>query len=145
MSLQQRVHLAERPVTTEGEGGDTTSVEENKAVIRRWIEARNANDVETAVAEWADERQERLRGAFDSITKGFPDIQMVVHELIAEGDKVAIWFTVHGTHLGTYAGIPATGKKIEWSAVDLYTVVNGQIADLRRQARSLKEVLLDLQ
>jgi steroid delta-isomerase-like uncharacterized protein len=121
------------------------SIEENKAVIRRWIEARNANDVETAVAQWADQKQESLRGAFDRFTEVFPDIQVVVHELIAEGDKVAIWFTVHGTHLGTYADVPATGKTIEWSIVDLYTVVNGKIAGLRRQAPSLKNILLALE
>ena len=121
------------------------SIEDNKAVIRRWVEARNASDVEAAVALWAEERQERLRASFNRFTEGFPDIQFTVHELIAEGDKVALWWTLHGTHLGTYADVPATGKPVEWSAVDLYTVVNGQIADLRRQARSLKEVLLDLQ
>ena len=121
------------------------SIEENKAVIRRWIEARNASDVETAVAQWADERQEGLRGAFDRFTEGFPNLQVVVHELIAEGDKVAIWFTLHGTHLGTYAGVPATGKTIEWSGVDLYTVVDGQIAGLKRQAPSLKDLLLEIQ
>ena len=119
------------------------SVEENKAVIRRWVEARNATDVETAVDLWVDERQEGLRGAFNRFTEGFPDLRFTVHELIAEGDKVVLWWTLHGTHSGTYAGVPATGKKIEWSAVDLYTVVNGQIAALKRQARSLKEMLLE--
>ena len=120
------------------------SVEENKAVIHRWIEARNASDVETAVAQWADEQQEWLRGAFDRFTQAFPDIQVTVDELIAEGDKVALWFTLHGTHLGTYADVPATGKMIEWSGVDLYTVVNGKIAALKRQAPSLKDLLLAL-
>ena len=120
------------------------SVEENKAVIRRWIEARNANDVETAVAQWAYEEQESLRGAFDRFTKGFPDIQVTVHELIAEGDKVGMWWTLHGTHLGTYADVPATGETIEWSGVDLYTVINGRIAAYRRVARSLKDVLREL-
>ena len=120
------------------------SIEENKAVIRRWMEARNASDVETAVALWADEKQEWLRGAFDRFTKGFPDIQGTVDELIAEGDKVALWFTLHGTHLGTYAGVPATGKTIEWNAVDLYTVVDGKIAGLKREGRSLKDLLLAL-
>ena len=144
MSRPQSVNLAERPVTTEKEGGVTMSVEENKAVIHRWIEARNASDVETAVAQWADEQQEWLRGAFDRFTQAFPDIQVTVDELIAEGDKVALWFTLHGTHRGTYADVPATGKMIEWSGVDLYTVVNGKIAGLRREAPSLKDLLLAL-
>jgi steroid delta-isomerase-like uncharacterized protein len=121
------------------------SVEENKAVIRRWVEARNTSDVETAVALWADERQEGLRGAFDRFTEGFPDLQFTVHELIAEGDKVVLWWTLHATHLGTYADVSATGKRIEWTAVDFYTVMNGKIADLRRQAPSLKDMLLTVE
>jgi steroid delta-isomerase-like uncharacterized protein len=129
----------------EGEGGDTISAEENKAVIRRWVEARNATDVEAAVALWAKERQEGLRGAFNRFTQGFPDLQFTVHELIAEGDKVVLWWTLHGTHLGTYAEVPATGKRVEWTAVDFYTVVNGRIADLRRQAPSIKDMLLALE
>jgi steroid delta-isomerase-like uncharacterized protein len=120
------------------------SVEENKAVIRRWVAARNASDVETAVSLWIDERQEGLRGAFNRFTEGFPDLQFTAHELIAEGDKVVLWWTLHGTHLGTYAGGPANGQEIEWTSVDFYTVVSGKIADLRRQAPSLKEMLLAL-
>ena len=94
------------------------------------------------MALWADERQERLRGAFNRFTTGFPDLQFSVQELIAEGDKVVLWWTLHGTHLGTYADVPATGKKVEWTAVDFYTIVNGKIADLRRQAPSLRGMLL---
>jgi steroid delta-isomerase-like uncharacterized protein len=121
------------------------SIEENKAVIRRWVEARNASDVDTAVSLWVDERQEGLRAAFNRFTEGFPDLHFTAQALIAEGDQVVLWWTLEGTHRGTYAGIPATGKKIEWTAVDLYTVVGGRIADLRRQAPSLKDSLLALE
>jgi predicted ester cyclase len=118
------------------------SVQENKAVIRRWIEARNANDVETAVAQWTDDRQESIRAAFDRFTEGFSGIQIAMQELVAEGDKVAIWWTFHGTHIGAFADVPATGKAVEYGGVDLYTVVNGKIASLRREGANLRDILL---
>jgi steroid delta-isomerase-like uncharacterized protein len=118
------------------------SVEENKAVIRRWMEARNANDVESAVAQWADGWQDRIRGAFDGFTKGFPDIQITVQEMVAEGDKVAAWWTFRGTHRGVFAGVAATGKTVEYGGADLYTVADGKIASIRRQAANLKQLLL---
>jgi predicted ester cyclase len=129
------------PVAVVREGTDNTSVEENKAVIRRWLEARSTNDVETAVSLFADEMQGILRGAFNGYTEGFSDVQIVLHELLAEGDKVAAWFTLHATHLGTYAGVPATGKRIEWHIVDLYTMVNGRIAGIEREASSITNIL----
>jgi hypothetical protein len=43
----------EKPITTPHEGDDNMSVEENKALIRRWIEARSKDDVEAAVNQWA--------------------------------------------------------------------------------------------
>jgi steroid delta-isomerase-like uncharacterized protein len=94
------------------------------------------------VAQWGPDWQDRLPRAFNAYTEGFSGIQITVQEMVAEGDKVATWFTVHGTHLGTFAGVPATGKTIEWSVVDLYTVVNGKIVACTRRGRSLKDLLL---
>jgi steroid delta-isomerase-like uncharacterized protein len=118
------------------------SEKENKAVIRRWIEARNTDNVEAAVAQWAGDRQDGIRNAFNSFTESFSDIQIAIDELVAEGDKVAIWFAFRGVHRGVFAGVPATGKTVEYGGVDLYTVANGKIASIRRVADSLKDILL---
>jgi steroid delta-isomerase-like uncharacterized protein len=121
------------------------SIEENKAVIRRWVEARNADDVEAAVAQWADDWQERIRRAFNGFTEGFSGIQITVRDLVAEEDKVATWATFRGTHTGVYAGVPATGKAVECRAVDLYTVSDGKITSIRREGDNLREILLSSQ
>ena len=145
MSSELSANLAEKPITALQEGGDNVSVEENKAVVRRWMEARNTNDLEAAVAQWADDWQDRIRGAFDGFTKGFPDIQITVQEMVAEGDKVAAWWTFRGTHAGAFAGVPATGKTVEYDEIDLYTLVDGKIASIRREGANLKEILLSSQ
>ena len=60
---------------------------------------------------------------------GFPDIQWTIEEMVAEGDKVAARFTMRGTHLGTFFGTPATGKKIAVQALNIYRLSGGQIVE----------------
>jgi predicted ester cyclase len=145
MSAEPSANLAEKPITAPLEGDDNMSVEENKAVVRRWIAARNTNDVEAAAAEWDGDWQDRIRKAFDRYTEGFTGIHITIEEMVAEGDKVVAWGTFRGTHTGHFAGVPATGKTVEVGAVDLYTVVDGKIASVRRQGGKLKEILLSPQ
>ena len=112
------------------------SVAENKAIVRDWIAARNTHDIEAAVALWAEEQQAGLRVSFNSFTAAFPDVQIIIQEMIGEGDKVAILWTFLGTHRGPFQGIPATGKTVEWDGIDLYTIRDGKITSLVRQADS---------
>jgi steroid delta-isomerase-like uncharacterized protein len=113
------------------------TLEENKALVRQWIEARNTHNLEAALALWSDEMQDRLRLGFTSVTNAFPDVQVTVEELVAEGNRVALRWTFRGTHLGPYRDISATGKTVNWSGIDIYTVANGRIASIVREADSL--------
>ena len=63
--------------------------------------------------------------------------------MIGEGDKVVVWWILHGTHRGPYLNIPATGKSVEWDGLDLYTLADHKITSLTRKAdsRSLLEQL----
>jgi steroid delta-isomerase-like uncharacterized protein len=60
---------------------------------------------------------------------GFPDIQWTLEELIVEGDRVAARFTMRGTHLGSFLGVPPSGKTIEVKAVNFYRFADGQIVE----------------
>jgi len=58
----------------------------------------------------------------------FPDQRFIVHDLVAEGDKVmATWFWT-GTHTGDMPGFPASGKTIQMSGVTLYYFENDRIS-----------------
>lgn len=60
---------------------------------------------------------------------GFPDIQWSIEEMIAENDKIAIRFTMKGTHKGTFFGVPATEKPIEVRAMNFYRLYDGKIIE----------------
>jgi steroid delta-isomerase-like uncharacterized protein len=59
----------------------------------------------------------------------FPDFHVVIDESVAEGDLAAFRFTCTGTHQGDLMGIPATGKRVEFTGSVFIRVENGKIAE----------------
>jgi steroid delta-isomerase-like uncharacterized protein len=49
--------------------------------------------------------------------------------MLAEGDLVAARDEIQGVHVGTFAGVPATGTRVTVRRIAFYRVVNGQIAE----------------
>ncbi len=109
-----------------------TAVAANKAVVSKWIAAPKTNDLETALSFWSDEWQERLTHGFKGITVSFPDVKVIADDMIAEDDKVVLRWTFKGTHNGPYRDIPATGKVITWTGIDIYTLKEWKIEGIMR-------------
>ena len=59
----------------------------------------------------------------------FPDMKVTTDDIIAEGDKVVIRWTVTGTHQGELMGIPASGKQVTWSGMTIYRFADGKIVE----------------
>ena len=118
------------------------TAETNKIVMRRFLEFIN-----TASESLAQElispnaifhvpgRHEPMRGPagylaiIGMMRGGFPDIQWILEEMVAEGDKVAARFTMRGTHRGTFFGVPPTGKTIAVQAMNIYRLSGGQFVE----------------
>jgi steroid delta-isomerase-like uncharacterized protein len=60
------------------------------------------------------------------LRRGFPDLNVTIEKVIAEGDFVSIRSRVTGTQTGTYRGIPPTGRRISQSQLHMFHVVDGQ-------------------
>ena len=60
---------------------------------------------------------------------GFPNIQWTIEDMITENDKVAVRFTMRGTHQGTFFGVPATEKTIVVQAMNFYRLADDQIIE----------------
>jgi len=59
-----------------------------------------------------------LRGAF-------PDLRFSVVQQIATGPRVVSRWRIQATHLGTFLGMPPTGKTIEDFGVDIFQIAGG--------------------
>ena len=59
----------------------------------------------------------------------FPDCQVTVDDMIAEGDRVVTKKTFTGTHTAELNGIPPTGKRVSIQYVDILRLRDGKIIE----------------
>jgi steroid delta-isomerase-like uncharacterized protein len=117
------------------------STEENKAVFHRYVEAFNKHDLAGALEFCApayvwhgtgvfpDLDLAGCKQVFTALWTAFPDMHVVVEDLIAEGDKVARRYTFRGTHQGDFMGIPATGKRVSWTGILIDRIKDGKFVE----------------
>ena len=116
--------------------------EQNKAVIRRWIKALNAGNLDVADEIYARDfvmhdpgNPDRLPGpegtkqGFAAFLAAFPDLHVTIDDIIAEGDKVVWRVSLTGTHNGEFLGIAPTGKQISNKGITIVRMVDGQFAE----------------
>jgi steroid delta-isomerase-like uncharacterized protein len=63
----------------------------------------------------------------------FEDLVWTVEEMVADGDAVAVRYTMTGTHRGEFAGIPPTGKAVVAQSMAFYRLADGRIVEERAQ------------
>jgi len=118
------------------------STEENKALIRRFIDAIDANDgddwslVDEFVAEdfvahnppapGASLDREGLKQAAEIFRVATPGTHEVAMQ-VAEGDLVVSRIVGRGTHAGELMGIPASNRQIETDGIVIHRVRDGKI------------------
>jgi|SRR5581483_3451517 len=118
------------------------STEENKATIRRFVAALEKHDLD---AVWANFDQqcrfpvltrfginptfENYRRFIVSFFEALPDVHHMIEEMVAEGEKVWVSYTIRGTHEGLLRNVPATHKLVSYSLIAMYRVANGKIVE----------------
>jgi steroid delta-isomerase-like uncharacterized protein len=70
-----------------------------------------------------------LQQSMRMLQAGFPDLQVVIDDLIAEGDQVVARMTMNATHQGDLLGIPPTGKRIIMTAISILRIQGGRIVE----------------
>jgi C-1 hydroxylase len=123
-------------------------LEENKAIVRRFTEELNEGNIAIMDELFSPDFVHlalQLRGLesykqLEIITrKAFPDLHDTIEEIVAEGDKVWIRARVTGTHTGEWrillphtnkkVRLAPTGKKITFTYVGIYRIVNDKIVE----------------
>ncbi len=129
------------------------STEDNKASMRRSIEEGvNQGNIavfdELCAPNWVyhDPANPGVRTLEDykrfvtETRSAFPDFQMTIEDLIAEGDKVVVRGTIRGTNTGdieTPMHIPATGKPITITGISIVRFAGGKAVEVWNQGDSL--------
>ena len=119
--------------------------DENKALIRRWFDEVWNKGREEAIDELfaaegiahglADEAGNALRGPqdfkpfFRKFRSAFPEIEIVVEDTVAEGDKVAARCLVRGKHQSDSLGFAATGQSTEFTGITIVRIEQGKIVE----------------
>ena len=73
-----------------------------------------------------------VKAFFEMLRSAFPDIQVRVDEIVVDGDRAAAATTMTGTHQGDLLGIAPTGRRVEFTGIDLVRIdADGLIAEHR--------------
>lgn len=70
-----------------------------------------------------------VRNTIESIRSAIPDWHEAVLDMVVGEDKVVTRYTSTGTHLGVYAGVELTGKKISLDEISIYRRESGKIVE----------------
>ena len=62
---------------------------------------------------------DNLKGEVEYFRSAVPDLTYTVDDQIVEGDKVVTRYTVSGTHQGEFFGVPASGRRIEMTGINI--------------------------
>jgi serine phosphatase RsbU (regulator of sigma subunit)/predicted ester cyclase len=129
------------------------SIEENKALVRRFLEAHAKGDLDTLdemlAPDFVDHnlipgeepgREGYLR-ALTEYHAAYSDSRYVIEKQLAEGEEVVTTFAVSATHdRGEWMGLVPTGKEFKALLVLIHRIVGGKIAEEWSQGSGLAEL-----
>lgn len=105
---------------------------ENKDLVRRLVdEGVNGRDLGVLDEVASGDLAVAARRWIGPFRDSFPDFEMEIVDLIAEGDKVVAHFHCSGTHEGEWRGRPATGRRFEHiDEIYIFRVQRGRLAEV---------------
>jgi predicted ester cyclase len=118
------------------------SADTNRAIVKRfvdeWLNSRDRSALDQICVpgmafHWGalgDGRGvEALAELEEKVRAAFPDILVEPAFTVADDTYVVNRSLVTGTHLGTWFGVEPTGKACAWTAVEIYRIEDGRLAE----------------
>lgn len=111
----------------------------NKEVIEGFFEIYNSKDYQALSQYFAPHYNdhgipevnciEDAIGILKSTHAAFPDIKVIIDDLIEEDNKVVFRGHFSATHLGEFVGMPPSGAKVEFEALEIFKLENGLVTE----------------
>jgi steroid delta-isomerase-like uncharacterized protein len=135
------------PAPTPAAEGDADP-EVSKALLRRHEELFNAHDADGVAESLAPDYvfhvmgrdvvgPEAYKETFGPLWEAFPDARNEIVQLVAEGDRVAALVRTTGTNTGSFMGLPASGKPVDFLGITIERVSGGK----RREGWAVPDML----
>lgn len=106
-------------------------IEENKATIQQFFSAWNAHDTALAISLVGEQCNgggpEGARREFEGFFRAFPDLEVSLETILAEGDLVATRSLMQGTQAADFMGAPSRGKTAQMKAHHIFRLEDGKI------------------
>ena len=117
---------------------------ENKALVRRWFEEVWNKGRADAIDEMfaadgiayglveagVDVRSPvAFKPFFEKLRGAFPEFELTIEDIIAEGDTVAARWNAKMMHRGDQLGMPASGRPVAVTGMSFVRVRDGQILE----------------
>src|SRR5215212_2482781 len=135
------------------QGGTSMSAEQNKALVRRFLEAHAKGDLDTLEEMLApdfvdhnlipDQRpgREGYLRSFSEFHASYSHTRYSIEKQVAEGNEVVTTFAVSAIHdRGEWMGLAPTGKEFNALLVLIHRIVGGKITDEWSQGSGLAEL-----
>lgn len=125
------------------------SIEENKAIVRRFFELGPSSGDMNAANVLLDQNFtlhtplpsvpgiQGINDVVEACRAAFEHLNVTVEDMVAEGNKVTARFTARGIHKGQFMCLPPTGKPITMTGIEIFRIENGKIAELWGEANLL--------
>ena len=127
--------------------------ENNKALVRRFLEAQDKGDLDavkemmvpdfvdhSALPGQAPNREDYIRDLTED-QAAFSNFRFIIEDQAAEGDKVISRCTISAIHdRGEVLGFTPTGRKIETTYISIHRIEGGKIAEEWSEGGGLLEL-----
>jgi steroid delta-isomerase-like uncharacterized protein len=116
-------------------------VSPNAALIRQWAEAWMQGDTDALAMLFKRDYTvngksigvEGVKQAVRMLHTAFAPVVLTLNEFVVAGDRIAVRWTMAGTHNGEFMGITATGKPVTLSGINIYRIEDERIAENHEQ------------
>ena len=131
------------------------SADQNVAALRRAPDLVNAGDLDGYIALYDDdvvlhgyppgvEGKEGARAFYAGLFAALAEPRLELHDVVAEGDRVAARFTLSGTHQDELLGVPATGRHVDIEGQSFFRFSDGARIAERWQSMDALGLLMQL-
>jgi steroid delta-isomerase-like uncharacterized protein len=132
-------------------GGSVITASSAKEIVYKWVEAWRKGDLAQIDEIFAHDYTvnsnaigiDGVKQAVQMFHNALSDMSIELNDMVSEGNKIAVRWTVRGIHTGSFLGILPSGEPLSLTGINIYHIADGKIVANHEQT-NIPELLLAL-